>query len=116
METFTEPLQAWEMFYSTVATASVTRLGLLSVSLSFHRESLKGRADPRVLRLARGNFGDFLFVLMLGLVFLVPHPAPAGLAVAPLVLGASPGIGPLRPLFRPAPAKTGKRILLHVLR
>jgi hypothetical protein len=106
METFTEQLRAWEIFYSTVALASVTLVGLLFVSLTFHRESLKGRMDPRVLRLARGSFGDFLYVLMLGLVFLVPHPAPVGLAVALLVLGASRAAGLLRALIRPAQTKS----------
>jgi hypothetical protein len=110
MEPFTVQLQGWEVFYSTVALASVTLVGLLFVSLTFYRESRKSRTDPRVLRLARGSFGDFLYVLMLALVFLVPHPAPVGLAVALLVLGASRSAGLLRALLRPVSGKSRKLV------
>jgi hypothetical protein len=93
MNDFTAQLREWQMFYSTVALASVTLAGLLFVSLSLHREAIVGRKKTLMLRLARGSFGDFLYVLMPGLVFLVPHPAPIGLALALFVLGASRGAG-----------------------
>ena len=98
METFTAQLREWQLFYSTVALASVTLAGLLFVSLSLHHEVIKGSRDGRMLRLARGSFGDFLYLLMLGLVFLVPHQVPLGLAVALFVLGAARGLGILRQL------------------
>jgi hypothetical protein len=98
VETFTAQLREWQLFYSTVALASVTLAGLLFVSLSLHHEVIKGDRDGRMLRLARGSFGDFLYLLMLGLVFLVPHQAPFGLAVALFALGAARGIGILRQL------------------
>jgi hypothetical protein len=108
MEAFTKQLQEWELFYSTVALASVTLAGLLFVSLSFHREAMKGREDARLIRLARGSFGDFLYVLMLGLVFLVPHQAPIGLAIALFVLGASRGYGLARQVVRSRSAASGR--------
>ncbi len=95
-DAFIQQLRDWQLFYSTVALASVTLAGLLFVSLSLHQEKMKGPGQQRMLRLARGSFGDFLYVLMLGLVFLVPHPVPIGLAIALFVLGASRGIGLLR--------------------
>jgi hypothetical protein len=109
VETFTAQLREWQLFYSTVALASVTLAGLLFVSLSLHHEVIKGDRDGRMLRLARGSFGDFLYLLMLGLVFLVPHQVPLGLAVALFVLGAARGLGILRQLRHAAGALAGER-------
>lgn len=102
MDQFIEQLREWQIFYSTVSLASVTLAGLLFVSLSLRSESIKGRKDSQQMRLARGSFSDFLYVLMLGLVFLVPHQAPIGLAVALFVLGAARGIGLARQAVKTA--------------
>jgi hypothetical protein len=99
MDAFIQQLRDWQLFYSTVALASVTLAGLLFVSLSFHWEATRGHENERLMRLARGSFGDYLYVLMLGLVFLVPHQAPIGLAVALFALGASRGYGLIRQLI-----------------
>jgi hypothetical protein len=102
MEQFTQQLKDWQIFYSTVALASVTLAGLLFVSLSLHSESILSRKESSKMRLARSSFGDFLYLLMLGLVFLVPHQVPMGLAVALFVLGASRGYGLARQAVRVA--------------
>lgn len=108
MTEFTQVLRDWEIFFSTVALASVTLAGLLFVSLSLRIEHTPlGKGSP-FMRLARNSFADFLYVLMLGLVFLVPHPVPAGLAVALFVLGASRSIGLFR-LGRDAGKNAGKK-------
>jgi hypothetical protein len=91
LEAFTAILRDWQSFYTTVAQSSVTLAGLLFVSLSLHRDLIMRSENARLLRLARGSFEDFLTVLMLGLVFLVPHQVPMGLAVALFVLGGSRG-------------------------
>ena len=109
MDAFTQQLRDWQLFYSTVALASVTLAGLLFVSLSLHHESIKGRRDTRMLSLARGSFGDFLYLLMIGLVFLVPHQAPFGLAVALFVLGAARSLGLLRQALRPSRNRLAQR-------
>jgi hypothetical protein len=84
---FKAVLNSWEIFYSTVSLASVTLAGLLFVSLSIHQENVDDKPFRNMVSLARSSFGDFLYVLMLGLVFLVPHPVPGGLAIALFVLG-----------------------------
>ena len=99
---FTDQLLAWQIFYSTVALACTTLAGLLFVSLSIHKEKLQGRSDGHSLRLARGSCGDFLYVLMIGLVFPVPHQSPIGLAITLFVLGGSRGIGLTRQAIRSA--------------
>lgn len=102
MNTFTDQLAEWQVFYSTVALASVTLAGLLFVSLSINREVVRGSKDGLSLRLARESFGGFLYVLMIGLVFLVPHQVPIGLAVALFVLGLARGVGLVRRVIRTA--------------
>ncbi len=107
MDAFHQSLQAWQVFYATVAAASATLTGLLFVSLSLNRERLKGARAHIILGTARRTFGDFLYVLMIALVFIIPHQVPYSLAIALLVLGCSRGIGLVRGAIRPktAPAR-----------
>jgi len=93
MDDFLATLHEWEVFYSTVSLASVTLAGLLFVSLSIRQERMMEKTYRNVVNLARSSFGDFLYVLMLGLIFLVPHPEPIGLSFALFVLGLSRTIG-----------------------
>jgi hypothetical protein len=95
MDSFVRSLQAWQAFYSTVATAAATLTGLLFVALSLNLDILSTQHADR-MRVARRAFGDFLYVLMIALTFLVPSPVPAGLAIALFVLGAARGIGLIR--------------------
>jgi hypothetical protein len=116
LDTFAETLRDWQIFYSTVALASVTLTGLLFVSLSLRQDVIKGRRDSSLLRLARGSFADFLYLLMLGLVFLVPQQVPIGLAVALFALGAARGIGLVRQAFllvRASPWQAGAAAVLR---
>jgi hypothetical protein len=93
METFLKSLQSWQLFFATVAAATATLTGLLFVSLSLNRERLKGERARIVLAIARRTFSDFLYVLMISLVFIVPHQIPFSLTIALLVLGLSRGLG-----------------------
>lgn len=100
MESFVAQLQSWQVFYSTVAAASATLTGLLFVSLSLSRERLRDNTASGALATARRSFGNFLYVLMLSLVFIVPHPGPLGLTVALLVLGMARGVGLIHEVAR----------------
>jgi hypothetical protein len=116
LDNFVQALNGWEIFYSTVALASVTLAGLLFVSLSIRQERMKDQAYRSILKLARGSFSDFLYVLMIGLVFLVPHPVPIGLAIALFVLGASRAVGFGRQLFAVMRSRAGRSPGVHALR
>jgi len=93
MDNFGVQLASWQVFYATVGAASATLSGLLFVSLSLNRERLTDDRASGPLATARRSFANFLYLLMLSLVFIVPHPAPIGLSVALVVLGLSRGIG-----------------------
>jgi len=115
MEQFLATLRDWQPFFSTVATASATLVGLLFVSLSVHRPRDDPHQSAHLLR-AQGSFGDFLYVLMIGLVFLVPHRAPVGLAVALIVLGGARAVGLLRQAIRTRSTSRSKRNSADTLR
>lgn len=97
---FTLVLKEWQLFFSTVALASVTLAGLLFVSLSLRFEKVKVESMAGTMELANHSFSDFLYILMLGLIFLVPHPVPFGLAVALFVMGFARGVGLIRYLTK----------------
>jgi hypothetical protein len=96
MNAFSEYLREWQTFFATVATASATLTGLLFVSLSLNRARLRGVDGLRHMQMAKRTFGDFLYVLMIALVFLVPRQVPGGFALALVVLGLARGAGLLR--------------------
>lgn len=116
MDEFRQALNEWEIFFSTVSLASVTLAGLLFVSLSIRHEQMKNQLFRSVMRLARGSFGDFLYILMLGLVFLVPHPVPIGLAVALCALGISRAVGIGRQIYSILRSKVNGQENMHVFR
>jgi hypothetical protein len=100
MDLFSQVLQSWQFFFTAVATASATLTGLLFVSLSLNRERLRGDKAHTTLSIARSTFGNFLYVLMIALVFLVPHRVPFSLTVALVVLGIASGLGMIFREFR----------------
>lgn len=118
MDQFLADLQSWQVFYATVAAASATLTGLLFVSLSLNRDRLKGEKAQPVLDMARGTFGNFLYVLMIALVFLVPHQLPLSLTIALLVLGISRGLGLLLEVIRtgrnPLPRRDSHTLIREV--
>jgi hypothetical protein len=99
MNEFTQQIGQWQWFYATVSTVAATLAGLLFVSLSVNRDAT-GEPGRRRLGTAQRSFGDFLYVLMTGLVFLVPHQVPGGLSLALLVLGGARGAGLVRQAMR----------------
>ena len=83
MNNFTQMLQLWQPFYTTIATTAATLTGLLFVSLSLNRQRLDdlGRIS------ARRTFSNLIDVLVLALIFLIPQQRPSDLGIALLVYG-----------------------------
>jgi hypothetical protein len=91
LDPFALQLSAWNAFYSAVASASATLVGLLFVSLSINRKRITSATEPELLLLARRSCGDLLYVLLISLVILVPNQHTYGLGVALLTLGVTRG-------------------------
>jgi hypothetical protein len=83
MNDFTQMLQLWQPFYTTIATSAATLTGLLFVSLSLNRH----RLDDPARMAARRTFSNLIDVLVLSLIFLIPHQRPSDLGIAVLVFG-----------------------------
>ncbi len=83
MSEFGAFLQSWQPFYSTIAAAAATLIGLLFVSLTFNRT----RLDAAALSVARRTFVNLVDVLLIALIFLIPHSSQASLSVALFVFG-----------------------------
>jgi hypothetical protein len=115
MDTFTQQIAQWQWFFGTVAASAATLTGLLFVSLSVNRSPAEPLKGARLTR-ARRSFGDFLFVLMMGLVFLVPHQVSGGLALALLVLGGARAAGIIREAGRRREAEAKRLTLSEALR
>lgn len=86
-ESFAASVADWQSFYMLAGTASATLVGLLFVAVSVHIE-LIGRPDASsILVLARRTFTHFILVVIVALVFLVPHQDPEGLGLPLLAFG-----------------------------
>jgi len=116
MNAFAELLKGWESFYLAVATAAATLMGLLFVALSVNIQLLSGPDGMRHRDTAVRTFGDFLFVLMLSLIFLVPNQEPIGLAIALFVLGISRGASLIRQALNARRATTNRPSIQLVVR
>jgi hypothetical protein len=87
MDTFAQAVEGWHDFYLMIGTAAATLVGLLFVSLSLNVDAITRpeNADLRVL--AAQTFTGFLNVVMLAVLFLIPHQGPNGLGLP--LLGVS---------------------------
>ena len=71
-----EALEGWHEFYLMAGTAAVTLVGLLFVSMSFNLEILLDESRAHLLSHARESMINFIYVLILSLMFLAPHQGP----------------------------------------
>lgn len=105
MESFAEILRDWQVFYATLAAACATLTGLLFVALSLNVDILRRHEDVDLMAVARQTFTEFLLVLMVSLIFLIPHQVPLGLGVALLALGLASTFSAFRQLTKHARAR-----------
>ena len=74
-------MQGWSVFYATLAAAAASLLGLLFVAVSINAAEVlgPGREDSR--RLAEQAFQNYLTVLLISLMTLIPdmHAIPLGI-------------------------------------
>ncbi|MDB6058027.1 MAG: hypothetical protein JWO95_1871 [Verrucomicrobiales bacterium] len=101
METFNDLLTKWQPFFTAVAGATATLIGLLFVSLSINREKIAGSENRVLMRLAKRSFGDYIFVMFIALLFLMPNHNAYGLAIALTALIIVRGWFLLRSIVRP---------------
>lgn len=67
---------SWHEFFLMAGTAAVTLAGLLFVAISLHLEVLVQPRFAALLVVARSTLSSFVAVLVVSLMFLVPHSTP----------------------------------------
>jgi len=87
MGTFAAAVGGWHDFYMVVGTASATLVGLLFVSLSLNPHVIAAGEGSSLRVLATQTFANFLLVLMIAVVFLIPKQGRLGLGLPLLGLG-----------------------------
>jgi hypothetical protein len=93
---FPSTIAGWQSFYMLAGTASATLIGLLFVAVSLHLDLIGESGAARILALARRTFTRFILVVVVALVFLVPHQDPEGLGLPLLALGLAEALRTLR--------------------
>lgn len=89
---FASQVAAWSPFFSTVAQVTGGLIGLVFVALTFNGQLAAG-GDEALHDLARQTFSDFLSVLILSLVMLIPHAQAETVTLFALLFG---GMGCVR--------------------
>lgn len=84
---FSSDISSWESFFMLAGTASATLIGLLFVAVSLHLDLIGESGAATVLSLARRTFTRFILVVIIALLFLVPHQDPRGLGLPLLAFG-----------------------------
>jgi hypothetical protein len=80
-------LAAWHDFFAAVAGAAATLVGLLFVALALNPAVMADDGPAGLRTWAGQTFHNFLMVLVVALVALVPDAGPVGFGLPLLVLG-----------------------------
>ena len=78
---FSQQIQGWHTFFSTVALAAAGLMGLIFLSLSLKLDIIRKSKDEGMRQVAWQTFLNFFFLIMFALVFLVPEQSEWGLAL-----------------------------------
>ena len=98
---FSQAIEGWHDFYLMTGTAAATLVGLLFVAVSVNLNLLRGAAAQHRREWARHTFLNFIFVLLVSLIFLMPAQSELGLALPLLIIAAVAFFGVAR-LYREA--------------
>jgi hypothetical protein len=86
---FAAAIAVWKDFYNLTGTAAATLIGLLFVAVSLDVDRVFGPAAVEARAQAAQAFANFLYVLLISLVFLVPEPDPLGFGGTLTVMGVA---------------------------
>lgn len=84
---FADQIPAWHDFYATVAGLSATLLGLLFVGLGLNPRIIAADGPTGMRILAAQTFHNFLVLLVISLIALIPDDTAHTLAITLLIVG-----------------------------
>jgi hypothetical protein len=79
-------MENWSGFFSVIGSASAALLGLLFVSISINAPATLGKGQEHSRRLAEQAFQNYLAVLMVSLLTLIPDMSLATLAKSTMLI------------------------------
>lgn len=89
MDSFASVIEGWHDFYAVINAAAATLVGLLFVSLSMNVEIITNDGNADLRELALQTFVNFLNLVVVSVLFLIPLQDPLGLGLP--LLGISAG-------------------------
>ena len=84
---FADQIGAWHEFFTTVAGLAATLVGLLFVGLGLNPRIMAPNGPPGMRVLAAQTFHNFLVLLVIALIALVPDETARPLAITLLIVG-----------------------------
>lgn len=91
MNSFSQLVHEWQIFYATIATAAATLVGLLFVAMSLNVRMFTGNKNIGLKKLAILTLTNFLYIIIFALIFLIPRQGPIGLGL-PLMCNGLAGL------------------------
>jgi len=105
---FGQMILDWAGFFGALAQVSGGLVGLVFVSLTFNSKALGVGSNPLLRALAEQTFADFLLLLLISLVMLVPHTSAGSVGPMFVAFSAADTVRTMRSMFR---LRTGLRAL-----
>jgi len=97
---FGQMIVDWAGFFGALAQVSGGLVGLVFVALTFNSRVLGVGSNPLLGALAEQTFADFLLLLLISLVMLVPHTAADNVGLVFALLSAADMARIVHKLFR----------------
>ncbi|MEP7286514.1 MAG: hypothetical protein ABI947_12180 [Chloroflexota bacterium] len=88
MKEFQTAVEGWHDFYVALSAATATLMGLLFVGISLNLEIINRQANADLRLVASQTFTNFIEVVLISFLFLIPNLVPAGLGIPMLFMGA----------------------------
>lgn len=88
MDNFSQMTQDWAGFFSALAQVSGGLVGLVFVALTFNGKALGVGGNPMLGALAQQTFADFVLLLMISLLMLVPHTSAGNIGALFILFSA----------------------------
>ena len=99
LDSFSQMTLDWAGFFSALAQVSGSLVGLVFVALTFNSRILGVGGNPMLAALAQQTFADFLLLLLISLLMLVPHTAAGNVGLMFVLLSAVDMVRILRNLM-----------------
>jgi len=86
MTEFAQLVSGWQWFYQGLCEADATLAGLLFVSLTFNSSIMQDSKNDYLQRLAEQTLSNYISLIIISLLFLVPNQIPVGIGIPLLAI------------------------------